>query len=108
MAPVGFIPMGPSMNVPIENRPAGPYCDSSVWVRMPAFLRKADAMLVLSRKAGEDILIGKDVRVRVIAAQGGQVRLGILAPREVEVLRAELASRAKPGRSVLQGAGAER
>jgi carbon storage regulator CsrA len=75
---------------------------------MRAFLRKVDAMLVLSRKVGEDILIGKDVRIRVIAAQRGRVRLGILAPSGVEVLRAELASRAKPGKSVLQGAGAEK
>jgi carbon storage regulator len=47
-------------------------------------------MLVLSRKVGEDIIIGKHVRVRVIDAKRGQVRLGVSAPRDVEVLRAEL------------------
>jgi carbon storage regulator len=58
-------------------------------------------MLVLSRKVGEDILIGKHVRVRVITARRGQVRLGILAPDDVEVLRAELAARTQPSPNVL-------
>ena len=49
-------------------------------------------MLVLSRKVGEDILIGDQVRVRVVATNRGQVRLGISAPRDIEVLRAELAA----------------
>ena len=48
-------------------------------------------MLVLSRRAGQSILIGKDVEVIVLGTDGTQVRLGIRAPREVSVLRSELA-----------------
>lgn len=47
-------------------------------------------MLVLTRKAGESIVIGSDVVVTVIELRGGQVRVGIDAPREVEVHREEV------------------
>lgn len=47
-------------------------------------------MLVLSRRPGQSIVIGKDVEVVVLATDGGQVRIGIRAPREVTVLRREL------------------
>jgi carbon storage regulator len=47
-------------------------------------------MLVLSRRAGQAILIGPDVEVVVLECDGAQVRLGIRAPRELTVLRAEL------------------
>ena len=50
-------------------------------------------MLVLSRKIGEAIQIGSDVRVRVVAIQGGQVRLAIDAPDEVRVHREEIYQR---------------
>ena len=47
-------------------------------------------MLVLTRKAGESIVIGSDVVVTVIELRGGQVRVGIDAPREVQVHREEV------------------
>ena len=47
-------------------------------------------MLVLSRRPGESILIGRDIEVVVLASDGFQVRVGIRAPREVTVLRREL------------------
>jgi carbon storage regulator len=47
-------------------------------------------MLVLSRRIGEKIQIGDDVVVSVVKIQGGQVRLGVEAPREVPVIRGEL------------------
>lgn len=50
------------------------------------------AMLVLSRKPGERILIGNDIVVTVVRFQGGTVRLGIEAPREFAVIREELAN----------------
>ncbi len=53
-------------------------------------------MLVLTRKLSETILIGEDVRVTVVRLEGGQVRLGIDAPRSVAVLRAELKPRTTP------------
>ncbi|AMV39866.1 carbon storage regulator [Planctomyces sp. SH-PL62] len=47
-------------------------------------------MLVLTRKLMERLYIGNDVCVTVVRLEGGQVRLGIEAPREVAVVRAEL------------------
>ena len=48
-------------------------------------------MLVLSRKADEEIVIGEAVRVRVLEIGRGRVRVGVSAPRETEIRRAELA-----------------
>ena len=48
------------------------------------------AMLVLSRKVGERILIGDHVTVTVVRITGGGVRLGIEAPPEMAVIREEL------------------
>jgi len=47
-------------------------------------------MLVLTRKAGEVITIGDNIQVRVLAIKGGQVRIGIEAPRQVSVNREEV------------------
>ena len=47
-------------------------------------------MLVLSRKIGQSIVIGKDVVVTVCEMHGGRMRLAIEAPRDVLVLRKEL------------------
>ena len=47
-------------------------------------------MLVLTRRAGESIVIGDDVRVVVLDVRGETVRLGIEAPRSVQVHRAEI------------------
>ena len=50
-------------------------------------------MLVLSRRVGETINIGNDIKITVTAISGGQVRIGISAPKEVKVLRQELVGR---------------
>lgn len=47
-------------------------------------------MLVLSRRAGESIVIGDDVTISVLEVRGDIVRVGIAAPRSVTVHRAEL------------------
>lgn len=47
-------------------------------------------MLVLTRKVGETIRIGKDVFVRVNKIRGHQIQLGIEAPKDVKVIRLEL------------------
>lgn len=47
-------------------------------------------MLVLSRKIGEKLLIGDNIEVVVVDIDRGKVRLGIVAPREVLVLREEI------------------
>jgi carbon storage regulator CsrA len=47
-------------------------------------------MLVLTRKAGERILIDNNIVVEVLEVQGNRVRIGIQAPRGVPILRQEL------------------
>ena len=47
-------------------------------------------MLVLTRKAGESIVIGNDVVITVLEVRGGQIRLGVDAPRNLAVHRAEI------------------
>lgn len=47
-------------------------------------------MLVLSRKCGEEIVIGEEVRVTVLKIEGSAVKVGIDAPREVRIIRAEI------------------
>ncbi len=47
-------------------------------------------MLVLSRRPGESVMIGHDVVVTVLEVRGDVVRVGIKAPREVQVHREEV------------------
>ena len=47
-------------------------------------------MLVLSRKVGEEIVIGGNIRIRIVEFKGGRVRIGIVAPKDVAVDRQEL------------------
>lgn len=47
-------------------------------------------MLVLTRRLGESIVIGNDVVVTVLEVRGDQVRIGIDAPRSVQVHREEV------------------
>ena len=47
-------------------------------------------MLVLSRKVGEEIVIGGNIRIMVVEIRGGKVRLGIDAPKDVPVDRQEI------------------
>jgi carbon storage regulator CsrA len=47
-------------------------------------------MLVLTRKPGEKIVIGRYITVTVCATEGNKVRIAIDAPRHVRILRGEL------------------
>ena len=47
-------------------------------------------MLVLTRKNGETIKIGDDIEITIISAKNDQVKIGIEAPKNVQVLRKEL------------------
>ncbi len=50
-------------------------------------------MLVLTRKLEETIVIGEDIVVKVIRTGSGSVKLGIIAPKHIQVLRGELLRR---------------
>jgi carbon storage regulator len=54
------------------------------------FSRKGDPMLVLTRKNGESIKIGDDIEITIISAKNDQVKIGIKAPKDVEILRKEI------------------
>lgn len=47
-------------------------------------------MLVLTRRVGEEIVIGGNIRVKIISQDGRKFRIGVDAPRDVNVVRAEL------------------
>jgi carbon storage regulator len=50
-------------------------------------------MLVLSRKPGEQVVLGGGITLTVVEVRGGRVRLAFDAPAQVSILRAELAGR---------------
>ncbi|MBW6510127.1 MAG: carbon storage regulator CsrA [Desulfuromonadales bacterium] len=52
-------------------------------------------MLVLTRKAGEGIIIGDDVKITIIEVKGGGIRIGIDAPRDMKVHRQEVYDKIK-------------
>jgi carbon storage regulator len=50
-------------------------------------------MLILTRKVGEKLVIGENVTVTVLGVKGIQIRIGIDAPREIQVHREEIYQR---------------
>ena len=57
---------------------------------LAAFARKGFAMLVMSRKKNESIVINNDITITVVDIRDDKVRLGIVAPRDVPVHRQEV------------------
>lgn len=47
-------------------------------------------MLVIGRKPGEYVMIGKDIMVKVVRSAEGDLRLAIDAPRDVNIVRGEI------------------
>lgn len=47
-------------------------------------------MLVLGRKPGEYVMIGEDIKVKVIRSEDGNLRLAIQAPKDLTIVRGEL------------------
>ncbi|KQU57602.1 carbon storage regulator [Bacillus sp. Leaf406] len=47
-------------------------------------------MLVLTRKTGESIQIGGNIEIKVISIQGDQIKLGIDAPKHIDIHRKEV------------------
>jgi len=50
-------------------------------------------MLVLSRKTGQEIVIGNNIRITVVAVEGEKVSIGVSAPRDIVVDRQEVHER---------------
>lgn len=47
-------------------------------------------MLILGRREGEEILLGNDIKIKIVEMSKGMVKIGIDAPKELLVLRGEL------------------
>jgi carbon storage regulator len=69
---------------------------------------RREAVLIITRRASEKIMLGDDVVIQVMEIVGNSVRIGIDAPREVPVYREEIwdavkqGTRADPGRTTVQ------
>ena len=53
----------------------------------------AGIVLILTRRIGEKVIIGENVKVTVLSVKGNQVRIGIDAPRDISVNREEVYER---------------
>ena len=54
-------------------------------------------MLILSRKQGQRIIIGRQVTLTVIECRSGSVRIGFEAPEKIEIIREELDDQVRGG-----------
>ncbi len=50
-------------------------------------------MLVLTRKVEQSILIGSNIAVKILGVEGNRVKIGVIAPDDVKILREEIVDR---------------
>ncbi len=50
-------------------------------------------MLILTRRVSEEVMIGDDIKIKILGVKGNQVRIGIEAPKDVAVHREEIYQR---------------
>ncbi|MFB7894184.1 carbon storage regulator CsrA [Microbacterium sp. NPDC056044] len=64
-------------------------------------------MLVLTRKVGESVLIGGEIEVTLLDIKGDSVRIGVKAPRDTRIQRAEIVEAVGRENSSAAGAGGD-
>ncbi|MBI3896760.1 MAG: carbon storage regulator CsrA [Gammaproteobacteria bacterium] len=60
-------------------------------------------MLTITRRIGQSICVGNNVRITVLRTNGNQIRIGVDAPKEVPVHREEVYERIKQKRALATG-----
>lgn len=62
-------------------------------------------MFILTRRIGENLMIGDNVQVTVLGISGNQVRLGVNAPKEIGVHRSEIYDKIQAEKQMLLSQG---
>ncbi len=68
------------------------YCKYAYWFRRAAkiFPKEWSIMLILTRRPGESLYVGDDIRITVLSVQAKQVKIGLTLPDEMVVYREEV------------------
>lgn len=53
-------------------------------------LARRGRMLVLTRKPNQSIKIGEDIEIKILSIEGEQIKIGIEAPKDIEIYRKEV------------------